>query len=134
MRGQIGLEIMGIVGLALLLLIPMSMWFYSYSNTYWERLGIEKADMAATRLANMVDMVGTQGDAMLMQEVTIPENVEQIRISGREVAFRLSTSSGETDIVKLTSHEVAGELSSLKGDYYVKAEAQNGIVKLGLSG
>ena len=133
MRGQIGIEIIGVVGFAFILLIPLFSGFYFYSNNYWERLGIEKADTAAGRLASAVDMVGAQGDGMLTQEIVVPDNVEKIEIRGNEVIFSLSTSFGTTEIVKATSHEAKSTFASLRaGSYMVKAEARKGKVTLGL--
>jgi hypothetical protein len=133
MRAQIGIEIIGVVGFAFIILIPLFTGFYFYSNNYWERLGIEKADAAAGRLASAVDMVGVQGDGTLTQEIVIPDNVEKIEIRGNEVIFFLSTSFGTTEIVKTTSHEASSTFASLRaGSYMVKAEARKGKVTLGL--
>lgn len=133
MRGQVGIEIMGVVGFVMLILIPLFAGFYAYSNQFWEQLAIEKADIAATQLARAADMVGTQGDAMLVQEIVIPENVVEIRTDGKEIVFSLSTSSGPTDIVKGTSHDVQGSLGALKkGSYYILAESERGLVTLEL--
>ena len=133
MRAQVGIEIMGVVGFAMLVLIPLFAGFYLYSNNFWERLAIEKANTAGTRIASMVDIVGTQGDAMLVQEVVIPENVERIEIRGREITLALSTSSGTTEIVKTTSHESISSFGNLRsGSYRIKAEANKGIVTLNL--
>lgn len=133
MKAQIGIEIMGILGFTFLILIPLFTGFYVYSNIFWERLAIEKADMAATRMASMVDMVGPQGEAMLVQEIVMPENVRAIKTQGNEVVLLLETSSGNTEIVKYTSYRINGNLGALpKGSYYIKAEAIDGSVKLEL--
>ncbi|MFH1448740.1 MAG: hypothetical protein ABIG39_07815 [Candidatus Micrarchaeota archaeon] len=133
MRAQVGIEVMGVVGFVFLILIPLLTGFYTYSSDFWERLAIEKADAAAERIANAVDMVGPQGDAMLVQEIVVPKNVEKIKVDGREIVFTLVTSSGATDIVKATSYEVRGDIGILReGSYYIKAEAKRGIVYLEL--
>ncbi len=133
MKAQIGIEIMGVVGFALLILIPLFAGFYLYSNNFWGRLAIEKADASANRLASMVEMVGAQGDAMLVQEVVIPENVEKVEANGREVVFGLSTSSGSTEIVKATTHNSISSFGTLRsGTYRIKAESKKGTVTLSL--
>jgi hypothetical protein len=133
MKAQVGIEIMGVVGFAFLVLIPLFASFYIYSGSFWDRLSIEKADAAASRVAGMVEMVGVQGDAMLTQEIVVPENVERVEVNGKEVIFTLTTSSGTTEIVKSTSHEAISKFSSLRpGSYTLKAEAKRGIVTLEL--
>ena len=133
MRAQVGIEVVGVVGFAFLILIPLFAGFYLYSNEYWERLAIERADNAAGSMAGMVDMVGVQGEGMLVQEIVIPDNVDSITVRGNEVALSLSTSWGKTEIVKGTAHEASWSAGNLgPGSYLVRAEAKGGRVTLEL--
>ena len=99
-RGQMSVEILILVGMALFLLIPVLLYAYGRANVSGEDLSTQKAEFAAHRLASLADSVGYLGGASaVIDEIEIPPYVKNVSVSGRDIVIELDSASGKKQIV-----------------------------------
>ncbi len=102
-RGQVGIELLAIIGFALVILIPFVLGVYSKIGGFSEQVAVGQADSAAADLANAAAAVSAQGaGASMLVKVAIPKGVSSAVVggpSGREIVFTLLTTSGSTEVV-----------------------------------
>ena len=123
MRGQVANEVVAVIGIAVVLAIPLLFGISMYSASLSQSLEVEKADAAATRLARMADAVIYMGpNSSIVEEITVPAGVSDVRISGREIVFVVETSWGKSEIVKMTEGNVSGSVPSAEGSYFVEVK------------
>ena len=99
-RGQMSVEILILVGMALFLLIPVLFYAYGRANVSGEDLSTQKAEFAAHRLASLADSVGYLGGASaVIDEIEIPPYVKNVSVSGRDIVIELDSVGGKKQIV-----------------------------------
>jgi len=136
MRGQVGIEVILIIGFAVLLLIPLVLGVWVQMTHFTEQIAVNQADETAGRIAKYADIVGAQWpNATAIIRVNMPAFVNETVVgsravggTGREIVVVMRTSAGNTEIVKTTSVNVTGSLQSITapGTYEVKLTAQEG--------
>jgi hypothetical protein len=153
MKGQVSVELLIVVGLALVIILPTLVGIYLKVSEHNERLAVAQVDIAASRLAHVADTVyyGGEGSAMVT-EIIIP-NCAAVATGGgasscisagfgttsREIVFTLETSSGTNEVVKLTKGTIdtaGSNISALAspGTYHVEVENTATGIKINLIG
>lgn len=126
-KGQVGTEILVLIGMFLLLLLPLLIYAYGRSNTAGEDLSVQKAEFAASRLATAADSVGyLGGQAAIIEEIEIPASVKSIEINRNDIVFSLDMSSGQKQIVKSSAFRLKAvglERIRKSGTYFIEVAA-----------
>jgi hypothetical protein len=129
-RGQMSVEILVLVGVALFLLIPVLLYAYGRANVSGEDLSVQKAEFAAHRLASLCDSVGYLGGASaVIDEIEIPPYVKSVRVMGRDVVIEMDTATGKKQIVAGTSFNLTSagfERIAKPGTYFIEVRALSG--------
>ncbi|MFH1286039.1 MAG: hypothetical protein ABIH99_05660 [Candidatus Micrarchaeota archaeon] len=113
-RGQISVEVMVILGFAIVFLIPVVFVAYSQSNSFNEQLAITQAEASAKRIAEAVNSVGAMGAGGISTvDIIVPPETESILITGREVVFKVRSRGEITEVVKTTDYKMIGTLAAL---------------------
>ncbi|MCX6777931.1 MAG: hypothetical protein NT157_03520 [Candidatus Micrarchaeota archaeon] len=108
-RGQITTEYIIIIGFMLVVLLVLwAQTTFTIGSTTTE-LRVAYAKHAVTKIAEAADAVYVQGPpAKFSVYITMPDTVDNIMISGREITIRVYTYGGTTDVYA----ETLGPLTS----------------------
>lgn len=110
-RAQVSIELMVLIGAILVIFIPLLLHVYFKTNEANEQLFQVQAELASGRLANLINAAGNLGSgSSLISEVFIPSNIRRIELKnvgrGGELAVRVRTQSGETEIIDIVRFPV----------------------------
>ncbi len=132
-KGQVSTELAVVFGFILIFMLPILFSVYFKISESSQEISISQADFVAGRLARTVNMVGTLGEpSSIVAEVHVRAYVSGIRINSYqngvgEIVFIMSTSHGDTEIVKKTDFPVTGEGRESEwnsgGTYYMEVAA-----------
>ena len=130
-RGQMSVEILILVGMALFLLLPVLLYAYGRANVSGEDLSVQKAEFAAHRLASLADSVGYLGGASaVIDEIEIPPYVKNVSVSGRDVVIEMDTANGKKQIVSGSAFNLTSagfERITKSGTYFIEVRAVSTI-------
>jgi len=115
-RGQIGMELMVIVGFMLLLMIPIISLLLTKAGEFSEKAAIAKVSEDAGRIAGVADNVGRMGPGSnVTLQIDIPNGVSAADANDKgEIYFTIETRFGSTDLVRMSSFPLKME-DNLKG-------------------
>ncbi len=110
-KAQISIELMVMIAAILVIFIPLLLSVYFKTNESNEQLFQVQSELMSTRLSNLINAVGNLGqNSSLRAEIFVPNNVKLIELNnlgrGGEVLVKISTSSGDTDIVDIVKFPV----------------------------
>lgn len=127
-RGQVGIEFVITVGFALLILIPLSVLLYEHTAKTYEDVNNNQAGLIVRKVvdnANSVYYLGHPSTVTL--KVYMPEDIEVVNITGREITFRLDNGG---DVVGIANVNLTGSLSAESGLKYIKIAAMENYVNI----
>ena len=126
-RGQMSVEILILVGMALFLLIPVLLYAYGRANVSGEDLSTQKAEFAAHRLASLADSVGYLGGASaVIDEIEIPPYVKSVSVKDRDVIIEMDSAGGRKQIVAGSAFNLTATGFSRitkSGTYFIEVRA-----------
>ena len=104
-RGQIGMELMVIVGAMMLLMLPLISLLLVKGGEFAEKAAIAKLSEDAGRITGTVDNIGRMGPgSKATLQIDVPNGVSEANAnSAGEFWFTLETRFGQTQLVKLSS-------------------------------
>ena len=126
-RGQMSVEILVLIGMALFLLMPVLLYAYGRANVSGEDLSVQKAEFAAHRLSSLADSVGYLGGASaVIDEIEIPPYVKNVSVNGRDVVIELDAANGKKQIVSSSAFNLTSagfERIVKSGTYFIEVSA-----------
>ena len=126
-RGQMSVEILVLVGMALFLLLPVLLYAYGRANVSGEDLSVQKAEFAAHRLASLADSVGYLGGASaIIDEIEIPPYVRNVSVNGRDIVIEMDAANGKKQIVAGSAFNLTSsgfERITKTGTYFIEVRA-----------
>jgi hypothetical protein len=107
-RGQIGMELMVIVGLMLLFMLPMISLLLTKAGDFNEKAAIAKVSEDAGRITGTADNVGRMGPgSKVTLQIDTPNGVSDVKANDAgELSFTMETRFGQTEIVKMSSFKL----------------------------
>jgi hypothetical protein len=110
-RGQIGMELMVIVGLMMLFMLPMISLLLAKTGEFNEKAAIAKVSEDAGRIAGTADNVGRMGPgSKVTLQIDTPGGVSDVKANDAgELSFTMETRFGPTDIVRMSSFKLSIE-------------------------
>lgn len=134
-RGQSAIEYLIIVGFALTVIAVLVIVYYEYDSTSKAQVITSQVDRVVKKMVDAAEEIYFLGaPTRSTLKVYMPQNVEQITISTREVNFRVRDKQGISDIEYASSVNLTGNISSTQGVKYIKIIAQAGRVCIVESG
>ena len=129
MKAQIATEYLIIIAFALMILVPYTIYLTSVSHNFSQDNSINMASNSIRKIGQNADWVYSQGvPSRLEISVIVPENVENITISGKNIVWKIRTSSGITDIYYNSIANLTGSITTNPGYYNVLIQAvPNGV-------
>ena len=133
-RGQIGIEVMAIIGFMILLMLPLIYALLTQAGSFNEGAAVAKAAENVARLAAVANQVGGMGPgSKVVVQVDMPEGVTAASASalgepyGGELSFTLNTRAGLTQVVSMSDFDLkaGARISELTkpGTHYVVVES-----------
>lgn len=131
MKGQVAIEYLIIISVALIILIPLALYVNQSLMDYRDNTKISKAWTAVKKLGESADWVISQGPpAKLTLKIYIPDDVEQISLDSKTFIFKVRTSAGISDVFYTTVSELDGSIPTKSGYYYVSLTAFSNYVNV----
>ena len=131
MRGQAAIDYFSIVVIALMILIPLSLYVNQLLNNYRDDTRISLAKDAAEKLAENADWVFSQGPpARVSLLVRIPDGIESVSLENKTILFKVRTSAGISDVYHNTVANLTGSLPTKGGEYRISLTAMDNYVNI----
>lgn len=120
-RGQVSIELIITVGFALLMIIPLTVLMFEHTAQTYKNVNNNQAGLIARKITDAADSVYYLGyPSSLTLKVYMPENIEFINVSGRELVFYDKSGS---EIVSISKINLTGSLSSSSGLRFIRISA-----------
>jgi len=143
-KGQVSTELLVIVGLVLLIFIPMLVLVYFKANEASEQIGTYQAELLVFKIAHTANSVGSLGTGSFMYtDLYIPQNVIYLKTAtfgtGGEVALKLNTVEGESEIVEIVKYPLVNPGVLAEGPSYgwarfkIESIYEDGVGKINIT-
>lgn len=127
-RGQVSVEFVITVGFAFLMIIPLTILLYEHTTSTYENVNNNQAGLIARKITDSADSVYYLGHPSAMTlEVYMPEDIRSINITGREIVFKLDSS---TEIVRTAAINLTGNLTAESGTRFIRISALEKEVRI----
>ncbi|MCK5283735.1 MAG: hypothetical protein KAK00_10120 [Nanoarchaeota archaeon] len=127
-RGQVSIEFVITVGFALLMIIPLTIVLYEHITKTNEGIYNNQAGLIARKIADSANSVYYIGHPTTKTlDVYMPEHIDLINITGREIIFKLSTGQ---EIVSMSNVNLTGSLLPASGRRRIKISALENMVNI----
>jgi len=126
MRAQVAVEYLIIVGVALMILLPLSLYLNQTLMGYRDDTKISKAWNTVKKLGQNADWVHSQGPpARVRVEIDVPEDVTEMSLDNNMILYRIRTSAGISDVFYNTVPALNGTLPTNSQYYFISITAIN---------
>jgi hypothetical protein len=131
-KAQSAMEYYTIIALALVILLPLSVYVYQLLNQYRDDAKISVAKDAVNELGETADWIFSQGPPAVytFQSFYIPEGIESIDLNDNGIIFKIRTSAGVSDIYYNTISPLDGSIPSKSGYYPIAVIAYENNVTI----
>ena len=130
-RAQVSLEYLFLIAFALVITLPLILFFFSNASGLTENVNFHQAEKVARELVAAAEKVYFVGDpAQTTLRINMPASIESVDISGREVLLRSRVRNTRSDVYEVSSVNLTGNVSHTEGIKYVLVSAGDGIVTI----
>jgi len=124
MKGQVAVEYLIIIGIAMAIIVPLFVILDSYTYNTRNDLKTRALEDSLDSIAESSSMVYFQGyPARMSLNLYVPEGVVMTNVSENLLRVRLRYGDGYTDIVSTTDAIVNGSLPTKAGTYKITIKA-----------
>jgi hypothetical protein len=133
MRSQISIEYMSIVFGFLLILTPLWVYLFNYSNSLNYQITLNYAQDIVDSIRDASEFVYTQGSpATIPLRVHIPSHVLAINSTEGMVSIFLDMPAGVSEVYSEMSFNVTVSVPIQEGEYLLRIKAEEGYVNVSL--
>jgi len=131
-KAQSAMEYYTIVVVALIILLPLSVYVYQLLHQYGDDTKLSLAKDAVNELGETADWVFSQGPPAryTFQSFYIPEGIEDASLDNNMILFRIKTSAGISDIYYNTIAPLNGSIPTKSGYYPIAVIAHGNNVTI----
>ncbi|MFH1424692.1 MAG: hypothetical protein ABIG20_03350 [archaeon] len=130
-KGQAAIEYMSTVGIALVIIMAMTLFAYTWTSAAKDTMYISTARSSVNALVEAADLVYAQGyPARTTVLVQIPQKVHSATITGNEISIRIRVGSGFTDVHAVSKVNLQGELPTNSGYYNMLVKSEGYYVNV----
>lgn len=131
LKAQVSVEYIFIIGFVTIITIPLLVIYYTYSAQSKDIVATSQAMQIARKIVDSAESVYYLGKpSQTTLKVNFPDNIVSTNLSNREIVFKISTNSGVTDVVEISSVNISGSLPITDGIHIVTVKAENGYVQI----
>ena len=131
-KAQSAMEYYTIIVIALIILLPLSVYVYQLLYQYGDDTKISVAKDAVNELGGTADWVFSQGPPAryTFKSFYIPGGIENASLDNGMILFKVKTSAGITDIYYQTIATLDGSIPSESGYYPIAVIAHDNNVTI----
>ncbi|MEM5874964.1 MAG: hypothetical protein QXW01_02070 [Candidatus Aenigmatarchaeota archaeon] len=134
MKSQVSIEYLIIISFSLMVLVPIIIFIYDYHKTQKEEYYLFIASETVKKIGEAVDYVYLQGEpSKITIRVTIPQNLEEIKVLNKTIVFRVRAYGGISDIYYNSICEIFGYIPKEEGEYFLTIQAKERGVYINVS-
>ena len=131
MKSQASVEYLMIFGFVVLITIPLIIGYFSYTSEISQRVTSSQIDTLAKKIVDSAETVYYLGEpSQTTIRAYIPNGVSSVNLSGKEIIYRVITTTGTSDIVRISSVNLTGSLPKSQGNYLITIKAEGGRVNV----
>jgi uncharacterized protein (UPF0333 family) len=130
-RGQAAMEYLAVIGFALLMIVPIIFIFFSQSEDITQQLTMNQIREIGRKVVNTAEKIYYLGEpSQTTLKIYMPNNVEQVNISGRTIVFKVRLNNAPSDLVFPSTVNVTGNISVQSGIRFIKVKTIAGKVNI----
>ncbi|HLG24187.1 MAG TPA: hypothetical protein VI564_04645 [Candidatus Nanoarchaeia archaeon] len=130
-KSQVSTEYMMIIGFATVISLPLLIIYYDFTSSSRDSVSANQALQIARNIVDASESVYYLGKpSQTILKVNIPNNVESINLSNREVIFKMKTASGINEIVQVSAVNITGSISQSSGIHTITIVASDNSVQI----
>lgn len=130
-KGQLSMEYLTLVGFVVVIIIPMTIIYITYSDQSEDQIVSNQVDSIAKKIGDTAETVYYLGEPSKTRIRTyFPQNIDNISIAGREIVFYVRTKHGVDEVVISMPVNVSGTLEPTSGIHNVIIEAKGNYVEI----
>jgi len=132
MKSQAAFEYLMIFSIVIALVLILVAYALQITERNKEEIRISNAIAAAHEIVDTANIVNTQGKptSLTLTSVYIPEGVESINITGKNVLMKVRVAGGITDIFATSKADLQGSISNTQGMKKIKIKAEDNYVNI----
>ena len=131
LKSQVSVEYMLIMGFVVIMTIPLIILYHSYTANSSDEIITSQAKQIANKIVDAAESVYFLGEpSQTTIKVYMPGKVVGASLDNKEVVFNVSTISGISEIVEVSSVDLAGKLPVKGGVYSITLNATSTGVKI----
>ena len=128
-RAQVSMEFLLVMALALLIIVPLILFFVAESQSSTEEVNAAQIGQILRKIAANAETVYAFGEpTTLTLRVYMPQGVEAVNISNTELIFTVRTKGAFTTISENLPMNITGDISNHVGIHRLRIQAANNSV------
>lgn len=131
MKSQISVEYLLIIGFVAVITIPLIILYYNYTADSSDEIIVSQVDQIARKIVDTAESVYFLGEPSQNSiRVYIPNHIAGASLDNKEVLFNVSTKTGISEIVQVSSVDLTGNLPVTQGTYSITLKARTANVEI----
>mgnify|MGYP001593684213 FL=1 len=131
LKSQVSVEYMLVMGFAALLTIPLLLIYHTYSADSTDAVSTGQALQISRKIIDASESVYYLGKpSQTTLKLNFPEGIQSTTVSSKEIAFKIRTQAGVTEVVQVSSVNISGTLPASAGIHVITIKAEEGYVKI----
>lgn len=124
MKSQVSVEYLLILGFVTLMVIPLIILYYTYTLNSSDEIATSQIGLIANKIVDAAESVYFLGEpSQTTIKVYMPNKVAGTSLDNKEILFNISTKSGISEIVQISSVNLIGNLPVREGIYFITLNA-----------
>ena len=131
LKGQISVEYLMVIGFVAVITIPLVIIYYTYTADSSDEIIASQIGQIARKIVDAAESVYFLGSpSQTTLKVYIPNQIAGASLDNKEVLFNISTRSGISEIVQVSSIDLTGSLPTSQGAYTITLKARENDVEV----
>jgi uncharacterized protein (UPF0333 family) len=130
-RAQVSMEYILITAFSLLVVMPLIVLFFQYSQTYNDDITANQANKIMDELLNAAQTIHYLGEpSQKTLSLYFPNNIDQITFADGYFSMKIDSGSHEYDLYRAAAINFTGNLSTSYGVHVIRVRAVNNTINI----
>jgi len=130
-KAQVSAEYLVIIGFVAVITIPLIILYYNYVADSSDEIITSQINQIANKIVDTAESVYFLGEpSQTTIKVYIPDKITGASLDNKEVLFNVNTKAGISEIVKVSSVDLTGDLPIKQGTYSITIKARGTYVEI----
>lgn len=131
MKSQVSVEYLLIIGFVAVITVPLIILYYRYTSDSSDEIIASQLSQIANKIADAAESVYFLGSpSQTTIKVYIPGQIAGASVDNKEVLFNITTRSGISQIIQVSSVKLTGNLPIERGAYSITIKARDTDVEI----